>query len=179
VIPSNTLFLIGMPASGKTHWAEQLSARHNINMLDTDDIIEDEEDCSISELFDKKGEAYFRQREHEVLLNIIAQQQEEGAEPLLVACGGGMPCYNNNMQLMNEGGTTLYLRSSAAVLIERLLAEFEKRPLLSEQQDLQDYARQLLEERKKYYEQADQIIDTENLSLITFEPIIKACIEQP
>jgi len=173
------IFLIGMPGTGKSYWAEQLSERFNLAMLDTDDIIEEEEACSITELFDAKGEAYFRQREKEVLQGIIAQQQEPDAEVLLIACGGGMPCYHNNIQTMLQAGKVIYLRSAAATLIERLLQEFQKRPLLKEQEDLLAFAAALLAQRQEFYEQAHHILDTEKLSLITFEPIIKSCIEQP
>lgn len=172
------IFLIGMPGTGKSYWAEQLSERFNLAMLDTDDIIEEEENCSINELFDIKGEDYFRQREKEVLEGIITQQKEVDAELLIIACGGGMPCYHNNMQTMLKAGRVIYLQSAPATLIERLLKEFQTRPMLKEQENLLAFAAELLAQRQVYYKQAHDIFDTEMLSLITFEPIIKKCIEQ-
>ena len=170
------VFLIGMPGTGKTYWAEHLSEAFGFQMLDIDDEIEEEEDMSITDIFDKRGEEWFREKEKQILNDIIRDNKEGSADEnakVIIACGGGTPCFFDNMQRMREAGTVIYLRSKPETIIERILHEVEKRPLLAEQTELIEYAQELLDTRKETYEQAHHILDTENISLTTFEQILK------
>lgn len=188
------IFLIGMPGAGKTYWAEHLSEAYKLDYIDMDDEIEDEEDMSITEIFDKHGEDWFREREKKILHEIINTQipnsqsqiptiarHEETQSPIpqsqfpitIVATGGGTPCFFDNMQQMKQHGTVIYLRAKPETLISRIMDEIGKRPLLAEQTELVEYAQELLDARKQIYEQAHHILDTENISITTFGQILK------
>ena len=168
------IFLIGMPGSGKSHWAEQLAAAHSLSFLDLDKLIEEREGQTISGIFKTKGEDYFRHLESVLLREIINSE----AQNIIIACGGGVPCFANNLSNMKLAGNIIYLRATPAWLTARLQSEAAHRPLLQEK-DLLPYLQQLLNMRKHFYEQADHILDVENISLSTFDKIISSCINRP
>lgn len=168
--PSKPIFLIGMPGSGKTYWGEKISKELNIPVLDTDQEIERNEQLSIAEIFTQKSEDYFRKKENTLLQSIISQSNNT----LLVCTGGGLPYYHNNMQLMNEHGTTIYLNASIDTLVANLSNGFEIRPLLQEHEDaLRERLSSILSDRKPIYEQAHHTFAVENLNLEVLEPILK------
>jgi shikimate kinase len=166
------LFLVGMPGSGKTYWAEHLSEAYKLDYIDMDDEIEEVEDMSITEIFDKHGENWFRQKEKDTLIEII-NHTSQITNKLIIATGGGTPCFFDNMAQMKQHGTVIYLRAKPETLINRIMDEIGKRPLLAEQTELVEYAQELLDARKQIYEQAHHILDTENISITTFGEILK------
>lgn len=167
---SDILFLVGMPGSGKTYWARKIADEYGMEMHDTDQIIESEEQAIIPEIFDKKGEVYFRQKEHEVIKRIIKDKKAKS----VVSLGGGAPCFHDNMQLMKDAGTVIYLKAVIDTLFEQIKNEISDRPLLKEHaDDLHQRLQTLLSARESFYEQADHIFETEDLSLPTFAAILK------
>jgi shikimate kinase len=159
------IYLIGFMGSGKTYWGQQLSKKLNIPFFDMDEQIVNSEGRSINEIFDKFGEEYFRLKEKGVLKTIT-----EANPTFVMACGGGSPCYFNNIDYMNQSGTTVWLNTSLNVLFQRLLNEKEKRPLLKELSDsqLRSFIIKKFSDRKIYYEQAEVVIDDEEISLDHF-----------
>lgn len=148
------IFIIGFMGSGKTTNARLLAAQTRTTMLDLDDYIAQQAQMSISDIFAKYGEAYFRQLETNCLQQVIALPQ-----PLVIATGGGTPCYANNMQMMNQTGCTLYLRANIHLLARRLwdADARNQRPLLHNCHSLADCTKtiqMLFNTRKPYYEQA-------------------------
>jgi len=180
VAERSLLFLIGMPGAGKSYWAEKIAEAHGLDYIDMDDEIEEEEDMSITEIFDKHGEDWFRQKEKDMLSQIVKSKfqslrgtKQPNSQITVIATGGGTPCFFDNMEQMKQHGTVIYLRTQADTLITRIMDEIGKRPLLAEQTELVEYAQELLNARKGIYEQAHHILDTENISLTTFEQILK------
>ncbi len=177
------IFLIGMPGAGKSYWAENLSDARGFNYIDMDDEIEEAEDMSITEIFDKHGEDWFREKEKQILHEILKDESStpnsqfpipnSPSSTTIIATGGGTPCFFDNMEQMKQHGIVIYLRTKPETLIGRIMDEIGKRPLLAEQTELAEYAGELLDTRKKIYEQAQHILDTENISLTTFEQILK------
>lgn len=163
------IFLIGMPAAGKSYLAQEVSRRYNIGLIDLDTYIEQREQATVPDLFAQYGEAGFREKEHEALKAII----QNDAEYTIIACGGGTPCYHNNMFMMKQSGTVVYLQASVALLVARLEADAKTRPLLTRHSDIEINLRQLLATREPVYLQADYILPAEDNSLITFEQILK------
>lgn len=167
---SDILFLAGMPGSGKSYWAQQLAKEYGLEVHDTDHIIESEEQTFIPEIFDKRGEDYFRKKEHEVIMQIIAANRKKS----VVSLGGGAPCYHDNMQLMKEAGTVIYLKAAIDTLFDQIRNEISDRPLLQEHaDDLRKRLQTLLDARKHFYEQAHYIFEVEDLSLPKFAAILK------
>lgn len=163
------IFLIGMPAAGKSYLAQEVSGRYNIGLIDLDTYIEQREQATVADLFARYGEAGFREKEHEALKAIIRND----AEYTIVACGGGTPCYHNNMFMMKQSGTVVYLQASMELLLARLRADSKTRPLLASHPDIERNLSRLLAAREPIYLQADYILPAEDNSLITFEQILK------
>src|SRR5690606_8666855 len=119
------LFFIGFMGCGKTTIGKKISRKSGIPFIDLDEQIVDKSGISIADYFALHGETQFRQLESDVLRAIPANQAK------IVSTGGGAPCFNNNMEWMNENGITIYLKLSPAVLLKRLAGkEAISRPLL-------------------------------------------------
>jgi shikimate kinase len=159
------IFLIGFMGSGKTYWGRQLSQKLSIPFFDMDEQVINSEGKSINEIFEKFGEEYFRLKEKGILHTIT-----ETHSSFVMACGGGSPCYFNNIEYMNQSGTTVWLNTPIAVLFQRLLKEKEERPLLKNLSDnqLRGFIIKKFADRKIYYEQADVVVDDESISLDHF-----------
>lgn len=152
------LFLIGFMGVGKTTIGKQLALHHKLNFIDIDNKIEESTNKSITSIFKQKGEDYYRDLETEAL-KIITKKS-------VISCGGGLPLYNNNMELIKQYGTSIYLKASEEEIFSRLHKKTKERPLIQNKSDkqLKIYIKDTLIKREKFYSQADYIIDTNNLS---------------
>ena len=147
------IFLIGFMGSGKTSLGKLIAKNLNVNFIDTDSYIEDREKYKIQEIFEKKGEFFFRKLEHEFILNL-----SQFEKPTLFATGGGMPIFNDNLSLMKKNGIVVFLNISVGKLHFRLKND-KKRPLLNVNENLIDFINNKLNERLPIYSQADIIED--------------------
>ena len=154
----NVIFM-GYMGSGKSTLARLFAESIGLSAIDLDDYISEKEKMSIPEIFEKKGEIYFRRIEGTYLNELLTSD-----EALILALGGGTPCYGNNMELIKEKATSVYLRGSIPTLSKRLTTERSKRPLIAslEPEQLTEYIAKHLFERRAYYEQADHIIAIDN-----------------
>jgi shikimate kinase len=109
------VFLVGMPGSGKSTLGKQLSRLLDHTFIDLDHEIEGLIRMPISELFRQQGETYFRELERDTLDRIIHQHTG-----FVLATGGGTPCFYDNMQSMNDAGTTVFLDIPTAHIIGRM-----------------------------------------------------------
>ncbi len=144
------IFLIGLMGSGKTFWAHKLSTVLNIPAFDLDKEIEKVENKTIAEIFAAKGEAYFREKENEILKSFAAK------ENFILSTGGGTPCFYDNIEWMNEYGMTIWIDEPTATIAKRLQKEKSHRPLIINVKDeaLQDFFFQMREKRKSFYAKA-------------------------
>jgi len=163
------VFLIGMPGVGKTYWGEKLAFAHKWHFTDLDDYIEDQEKMTIAALFEQYGEDEFRKKEHRYLAHVI------DSSPLqtVIACGGGTPCFYQNMAMMKQAGKVVYLQADVEFLLSKLEHEMQHRPLLNMHKDVASFLAKMLQERKGFYEQADHILQTKDITVSTFDPIIQ------
>jgi shikimate kinase len=151
------IYLIGMPGAGKTTLGRQLAAVLNLPFSDLDEAIEKQTGLTIPQLFEQKGEGYFRQLESD-MLKIVTNS----AEKLVIATGGGTPCFSDNMAFMNENGITVYLKAEPDVLVQRLLdQQLSERPLLKgkSKMELVAYLTQTLTARQPLYLKAGIIFE--------------------
>jgi shikimate kinase len=165
------IFLVGMPASGKSYWGANISQAMQLPLADLDELIVKEERASIPEIFEQKGADYFREKEHAILKHIIATYPNE----TIVACGGGTPVHHNNMALMKERGGIIYLDTDIDTLFQRLEND-DTRPLITDT-DKYEKLKALFTEREAVYKQAHYILQAEDLSLPTFAKIIQQCTD--
>lgn len=159
------IYLIGFMGSGKTYWGRQLSQKLGLPFFDMDEQIVNSEGKSINEIFETYGEEYFRLKEKGIL-HVITETHGS----FVMACGGGSPCYFNNIDYMNQSGTTVWLNTPLQALFKRLLTEKAERPLLKDLSDeqLRSYITKKFADRKIFYEQAEVIVDEDEISLDHF-----------
>ncbi|PSL48069.1 shikimate kinase [Chitinophaga niastensis] len=158
------IFLLGFMGAGKSYWGKQLADHWKLPYYDLDEVIVAEEEMAISDIFATKGEDYFREKES-MLLRELSRQ-----ENFLISCGGGTPCFQENMDFMNEHGTTIWINPSVEAMVERLQRKKSKRPLISEleDEDLMGFVEKKMAERLPFYQQSRHIISSDNISLDTF-----------
>ena len=152
------LYLIGFIGVGKTTIGKQLSEQHNTNLIDTDKEIEKATNSSISDIFQKNGEKYFRELET-IFLKQIPKNN-------IVACGGGLPIYNNNICFIKKSGESIYLKASKDEIFIRLSENLNNRPLIKNKSnnELRNFIGETLKKRERIYKMADYTIETSNLS---------------
>ncbi|MDZ4846937.1 MAG: shikimate kinase [Chitinophagales bacterium] len=157
---SSRIFLVGLMGSGKTHWGKKIAANLGWQFIDLDGLIEENEQRSVADIFEKQGEAHFRALEKKQLEELTAFNN------VVVAAGGGAPCFHNNMQLMNSLGETYYLKAKIETLVPRLLHQMNERPLLKGKtmNELPAFFTEQLKQREPFYLQASHIIEAEKLS---------------
>lgn len=133
---------------GKTFLGKKLSEAMNCDFFDLDILIENEMEMSISDIFDKLGQESFRKKESEILKKNFFKKF------CVVSTGGGTPCYFDNLDFMNQSGTTIFLDVDINVLSKRLWKEKEHRPLLNQIDsiiELEKFIQELMEKRKSFY----------------------------
>lgn len=165
------VFLIGFMGSGKSYWARHLAESLQLPLLDMDEEIEKRVGLTIKDIFFQKGETYFRNMEYEMLKEVINKDE------ILLSCGGGLPCFYDNMTLMNQHGLTIWLHPPVEVMVERLIRKKYKRPLLKDLNDgqLADFVTKKLEERSAFYSQAKLIINPVDYSVESLTQKIISC----
>lgn len=151
--------------SGKSAVGIKLAAAIGYKFIDLDNHIEFLEAKPISEIFNEKGEIYFRKLENRILKDVVSSENE-----VVISTGGGTPCYGNTIEFLSrqEETVSIYLKTSFTVLADRLFMERMTRPLIAHIDDkivLMDFIRKHLFERSFYYNQAKLSIDTENASV--------------
>ncbi len=150
------LILEGFMGSGKSTYGRVLSKEFLLPFLDTDKEIERKEGLSISGIFEKKGEEYFRDLETDYLRELSTS---DICKDGVISLGGGMPVREENRVLMKKSGIVVYIRGSRELLKERLRGRSERRPLLKGE-DIDEKVDSLMEKREKLYLQAaDTIVD--------------------
>ena len=139
------VYLIGYMGVGKSTLAKLLAKLLKLPYLDTDHEIEENEKRSISEIFKKDGESHFRMLETELLIQLSARA--------IIACGGGIALHNNNMELINSKGVSIYLKASANFLSNRLKDEKQNRPLIANipEKEIESYIKKELQNRSPFY----------------------------
>ncbi|MFN8238395.1 MAG: shikimate kinase [Chitinophagales bacterium] len=144
------VFLIGFMGCGKSYVGRNLAPLMGYDYIDLDKHIEEIEGLTVKEIFEQKGEAYFRQKEKEIIYALDSTQN------MVVSTGGGAPCFFDNMEVMNKKGLTIYLNRTKKLVIYRLLKGQHKRPLLSglSAEELEKFYDERLESRKPFYEKA-------------------------
>ncbi len=145
--------------SGKSHISKILSEKLNFKLIDLDKEISKRNKLTIPEIFEKRGEIYFRKLEREALEEILATE-----ENVVLSLGGGTPVYYNNMEIINHNSRSVFLRASVGTLSERLLKQKEKRPLIANisDEELPEFIAKHLFERNQFYNKAELNVNTDN-----------------
>ncbi len=157
------IILVGYMAVGKTTIARSLAEKINFEVVDLDKMIECEVGLSIPEIFERKGELYFRKMEHELFRNTIESEQK-----LIISTGGGTPCYaNNHLLLAKKNVVSIYLKASLGTILERISSGNNNRPLTANKtlEELQEFVAKHLFERSFYYNHATFTLSVDHKSV--------------
>ncbi|MBT3475521.1 shikimate kinase [bacterium] len=151
----SNIFLIGFMGAGKTTIGFLLAKKLNFNFEDTDQMIVQEECKEIVEIFESKGEDYFRDLETKKLLEI------EDYKKTIFATGGGIVLRQQNREILKRN-FSVYLKASYQTIFERIKDD-NTRPLLNTQ-DPYSTGLKIFESREDIYDSFDFIVDTDNVS---------------
>jgi shikimate kinase len=166
------IILIGYMASGKSLIGQKLRDVLGMPFIDFDSYIEQKENATINDIFDNKGEIYFRKNESIYLKELLHVTKNS-----IISLGGGTPCYANNMDLIRnqENSKSIYLYVTVNELSKRLFADRNKRPLvrfISSENEMTEFVGKHLFERTSFYNQADITIKANGIPSEIVEKII-------
>jgi len=147
---TRALALLGFMGSGKSTVGSLVAERTGASYHDLDAMIEERCGMTIAELFERRGEAAFRDLETRVLPEALTP----GA---VVALGGGTPLRDANWALIRERAVTVWLEAPLTVLIGRASRHAGDRPLLRDRGEAD--LRALLASREARYGEADHRLD--------------------
>ncbi|SIN67864.1 shikimate kinase [Algoriphagus halophilus] len=154
--------LVGLPGSGKSTFGRQLAAVLDFPYYDLDSLIESTYKMKIPEIFKSYGEGQFREWETESLKKIL-----EAQESYVLASGGGCPCFNDNMELINEHAVSVYLDVPIGEISNRLgVSKIQNRPMFQDldREEIVMKLKSLLTDREYFYNQAKIKLSGEEFS---------------
>jgi len=146
----NNIFLIGPMGSGKTAVGKQLARLLHLQFFDSDAEIEHRCGVDIPFIFEKEGEAGFREREQEAI-DALTRMQD-----VIVATGGGAVLSPYNREHLSSRGHVVYLQTSVEQQLERT-RHGRQRPLLYTE-DPERRLRELLAVRAPLYESIASLV---------------------
>ena len=152
---NKNLVLLGMMGSGKSTIGYLLSKNLNIKFDDVDKIIEREEGCKISKIFEKKGEIYFRKIEERISLKLLRSNKK------IISLGGGGFINDNVRNEVLSNHISFWLDWNNSTLINRIKSS-KKRPIAFNSTENQ--IKKLIYERSKMYSMANFKINCEKFS---------------
>jgi shikimate kinase len=144
-------------AVGKSAVARILARKLRRRFVDLDKVIEKAEGMKVRDIFEHKGEAYFRQREKEALAQVLERNGQ------IIATGGGVVLDQENVKLLRGKTLLICLAASTDVLLKRA-GHGAKRPLLKGSNRKQRID-QILKERAHHYAQAHACVETSDLTV--------------
>ena len=154
----NNIILIGFMGCGKSTVGKKLADALSYEFRDTDAMIEEIYQKTISRMFEEDGEEAFRIAETELLRSL-----ESSANGMVLATGGGMPMRGENVAYLHKIGTVIFLEAGIETILERLQND-TGRPLAAGE-DREKRLRPLYEKRLPVYQQAaDYCLNTDGKS---------------
>ncbi|MGB5025174.1 MAG: shikimate kinase [Saprospiraceae bacterium] len=162
------LSLIGMPGSGKTWLANALKKELGFNALDLDHYFEAQSGMTIPQFWNQYGEAEFRVQERCFMFELLDSQVS------IIAMGGGTPCFFNNLDCIKKQSLCIYIKADLVQLEAK--NDFIDRPHFASNSSKSDFLNKLYQQRKKWYERADLIIENDFNELNVLDNVKNICI---
>ncbi|MGM9401087.1 shikimate kinase [Aliiroseovarius sp. KMU-71] len=146
-----SIVMVGMMGAGKTAVGQALAARLDVPFLDSDEEIVRAANMSIAEIFERDGEAFFRDRETEVIGRLL------DGECAILSTGGGAFMAERNRTMISDRGVSVLLRADLEILWNRVKHK-DTRPLLRTR-DPKATLTEIYDARVPVYELADLAVD--------------------
>ncbi|NKB56059.1 MAG: shikimate kinase [Alphaproteobacteria bacterium] len=147
-----TLVMVGMMGAGKTAIGRRIAARLGLSFVDADDAIADAAGCSIEDIFERHGEAAFRDGERRVIERLLT------APVHILATGGGAFIDSQTRTRILRDCLSVWLRVETDVLWRRVKRRTD-RPLLQTEAPYETLVK-LVEKRYPIYAEADITVDS-------------------
>ena len=163
-IKKKNICIMGLMGSGKSIIGKDLSKFLKFKFYDTDKEIELITKKSINTIFEEKGELYFRDIEEEICINLLANNN------CVISLGGGSIINKKIRNEIKQNSYSIYLKVKLNNLLNRLKTS-NKRPLLNKSLDRKKTLENIYNERKKFYEKADFIINNDKDKIQVLEKI--------
>lgn len=162
-----TIALVGMMGAGKSSIGKRLGARLGLPFVDADAEIEQAANATITEIFERHGEPYFRDGERRVIRRLLDDR------PKVLATGGGAFIQPETRAAIREGAVTIWLNADRDLILSRVRRR-SNRPLLRTP-DLEARIDQLIAERYPVYAEADIHVQSRDVAHdIVIEDIVAA-----
>jgi shikimate kinase len=162
-----TIALVGMMGAGKSSIGKRLGARLGLPFVDADTEIEQAANATISEIFERHGEPYFRDGERRVIRRLLDDR------PKVLATGGGAFIQPETRAAIQDGAVTIWLKADRDLILSRVRRR-SNRPLLKTP-DLEARIDQLIAERYPVYAEADIHVQSRDVAHdIVIEDIVAA-----
>ena len=152
------IILTGYMGSGKTTVGKNIAKLMGYTFVDTDEMIVQQQNRSINEIFAVDGEAAFRDMETGLLRHLIANNSEQ----LVISTGGGMPVRKENRLLLSKLGKVVYLKASPKTVYNRIKGD-TTRPLLQCENPLKRIEEMIDARGPLYEEGASVVVDVNEL----------------
>jgi shikimate kinase len=149
---AKTVVLVGMMGAGKTAVGTALARALGVELRDSDEEIVRAASRSITEIFERDGEPFFRARETEVISRLLR------GTPCVLSTGGGAFLSEANRQLIHDVGVSVWLRADLELLWQRVRHK-TTRPLLRTANP-HETLRELYDKRLPFYAKADLVVDS-------------------
>ena len=154
-IKKKNVCIMGLMGSGKSIIGKDLSKYSKLKFYDTDKEIELITKKSINEIFEEYGESYFRKIEEKICLELLTKNN------CIISLGGGSIINKNIRKAINLNSYSIYLEVKLDNLENRLKSS-KKRPLLNKNSNNKETLENLYNQRRKFYEKADFIVNNDN-----------------
>ena len=149
------LVFLGMMGSGKSSIGRLISKKLNLSFFDIDNLVEKDAGMSISDIFEKKGENYFRNLEEKIALKILKNINN------VISLGGGSFINNKIRKEILTNNFSFWLDWDESILLKRI-KNSKKRPLALELTNQE--MKKLIKKRSKIYSKAQFKINCNNLT---------------
>lgn len=163
---NGSIFISGFMASGKSTIGQEIAKELEMPFTDLDAVIVEKEGKSINQIFSEDGEAYFREKEWQYLLELT--QTQKG----VISLGGGALQNQRIVDHLKIYGILVFIDTPFDEIVNRV-ARNDKRPILWDEdgkikskQTLYDELKTLYLGREKYYKQAQVSVNTSSLSVV-------------
>ena len=150
------IVLVGFMGSGKSTIGKMLAQQLKRPFIDTDQEVERSEGMTIAQIFEQKGESYFRKAENDMLQSILKSKV-----PSVIATGGGAPCFLDGIEYILKYSYSFYLKVGRQTLLERVEGD-KSRPLAvnKTKRELKQFIDVSLRKRETFYKKANRTIQS-------------------
>lgn len=147
-----SLVLVGMMGTGKSTIGKEVAKKLKVEFIDTDELIEKEENVTISEIFKKNGEKYFRELEEKIFLKIKDDKEK------IISIGGGAFINDIIRKKILKEYLSIWLNVDEDLIISRIKRNAKKRPMV-DQNNIEKSLKNLKKTRDPIYKLANYEID--------------------